>query len=108
MANIIFFLYKKKAKSIHASIYGIVSALPSLISYQESNTFYGLSPNGLGRGGTDLTDYEGHNFWDTEIWMQPVVLLIEPMWSQQLLHYRYEKLSVAKDYAKETGYKGAR
>lgn len=46
--------------------------------------------------------------WDTEIWMQPVVLLMNPGWSEQLLAYRYLHLSAAKEYAQSTGNQGSR
>lgn len=70
--------------------------------------FYGLSPTGLGRGGRNLDDYEGHNFWDTEMFMMPPVALIKPEWAKQLLHYRFMMLNAAKDYAKAGGYRGSR
>lgn len=70
--------------------------------------FYGLSPTGLGRGGSDLSDYEGHNFWDTEIFMLPPVALLNPTWARELLHYRFTMLNAAKDYANAGGYSGAR
>lgn len=50
----------------------------------------------------------GHNFWDTEIWMLPAVLLMDAHWPRQLLHYRYAKLEAAIEYARETNFKGAR
>jgi protein-glucosylgalactosylhydroxylysine glucosidase len=78
------------------------------VTNQKNNVFYGLSPTGLGRGGTNLNDYEGHTFWDSEIWMQPVIGLINPQWLEVLLHYRFLKLEVAKEHAKSTGYAGAR
>lgn len=96
------------SKAIHGSIYFLISSLPSLRTNQHLNNFYGLSPTGLGRGGTNLLDYEGHSFWDTEIWMLPVISIIEPSWSRDLLHYRYLMLNAARDYANSTGYQGAR
>lgn len=48
------------ARIIHSSIYAIVSALPSRnTSLPAEGLFYGLSPTGLGRGGSRLDDYEG-------------------------------------------------
>lgn len=48
------------SKVIHASIYAIFSALPSKRTSQVTDElFYGLSPTGLGRGGSELSDYEG-------------------------------------------------
>ena len=93
--------------AIHSSLYYLVSSLPSANTNLPKNTFYGLSPTGLGRGG-QLIDYEGHNFWDTEIWMFPVVNLIDSDWAKSLLDYRFNKLKAAKDYANQTGFRGTR
>jgi len=52
--------------------------------------------------------YEGHYFWDTEIYMFPVFLLTQPEIAKQLLLYRYQILPFAKERAKEMGHaKGA-
>ncbi|MFB6467176.1 glycoside hydrolase family 65 protein [Cytobacillus sp. Hz8] len=52
--------------------------------------------------------YEGHYFWDTEIFMVPVFLLTKPELAKQLLLYRYSILDTAKLRAKEMGHqKGA-
>jgi len=52
--------------------------------------------------------YEGHYFWDTEIYMFPVFLLTQPDIAKQLLLYRYHILPFAKERAKEMGHnKGA-
>lgn len=73
----------------------------------QTHPFYGLSPTGLGLGDTQ-DDYEGHNFWDTEIFMFPVVALINHNWGRSLLHYRYIMLNSARAIAKSSGYEGAR
>jgi len=52
--------------------------------------------------------YEGHYFWDTEIYMIPVFLMSQPDIARQLLIYRYSILEQARDRAKEMGHrKGA-
>lgn len=94
--------------AIHSSLYYLTSSLPSQNTNLPLEMFYGLSPTGLGRGGSNLNDYEGHNFWDTETWMLPAITLIEPKWTEKLLHYRFSKLAAARDYAIATGFKGAR
>lgn len=82
--------------------------MPSFKTNHPTVDYYGLSPTGLGRGGVDLLDYEGHSFWDTEIWMFPVVMQMDPRWARQLLNYRYRMLDAARDHANKTGYLGAR
>lgn len=52
--------------------------------------------------------YEGHYFWDTEIYMFPVFLMTSPELAKQLLLYRYSKLEQARERAREMGHaKGA-
>lgn len=52
--------------------------------------------------------YEGHYFWDTEIYMFPVFLLTNPSIAKNLLLHRYSLLDDAKVRAKEIGHnKGA-
>lgn len=95
-------------KSIYGSLYAIASSLPSLKSFSNNGAFYGLSPSGLGLGGPLLEGYHGHSFWDTETWMHPAILLLQPKWSQQLLNYRFLGRIAAYDNAENTGYNGLR
>ncbi|WP_054954894.1 glycoside hydrolase family 65 protein [Paenibacillus dakarensis] len=48
--------------------------------------------------------YEGHYFWDTEIYMFPVFLMTQPDIARQLLLYRYSKLDQARARAREMGH----
>ncbi|XP_017153393.1 protein-glucosylgalactosylhydroxylysine glucosidase [Drosophila miranda] len=92
---------------INAGIFYLASSLPSLSTNQVNEPFYGLSPTGLGRGNLEA-DYQGHNFWDTEIWMLPVVTHFGFEYGKQVLDYRSRKLEAAKYNARSKGYKGAR
>jgi protein-glucosylgalactosylhydroxylysine glucosidase len=49
---------------VHSSYYYLMSSIPSIEHYGKLNQFYGLSPGSLSRG-ANLTDYQGHSFWDT-------------------------------------------
>lgn len=49
--------------------------------------------------------YEGHYFWDTEIYVLPLFQLTQPEIAKQLLLYRYHILPQAKLRAKELGHK---
>ncbi|MFG6117924.1 glycoside hydrolase family 65 protein [Thalassobacillus sp. B23F22_16] len=52
--------------------------------------------------------YEGHYFWDTEIYMFPVFLMTNPQIAKNLLLHRYSILDKARQRAKEMGHqKGA-
>lgn len=95
------------SNAIDASIYAIATALPSLNTSRPRRIFYGLSPDGLGLN-RQLEAYNGHSFWDTEIWMHPVILLLQPKWSQELLNYRHFLKEAAHDNAVNTSYKGYR
>lgn len=92
---------------IHSSLFYLISSLPSEDSNQPNGMFYGLSPSGLPKGSYD-NEYNGHSFWDTEIWMHPPILLLNPNWSKQLLNYRYFVRQAAEDYAKQSNYTGYR
>ncbi|XP_045763177.1 protein-glucosylgalactosylhydroxylysine glucosidase [Maniola jurtina] len=95
------------AKIINGIWYYFLSSLPSEQSHFPLDRFYGLSPTGLGRGG-NFDDYEGHNFWDTEMWMFPPILLLYPQYARQLLQYRLDTAYVAAELARLTGNKGYR
>ncbi|MBJ6361624.1 glycoside hydrolase family 65 protein [Paenibacillus sp. GCM10012307] len=49
--------------------------------------------------------YEGHYFWDTEIYMFPVFLMSQPEIARQLLVYRYSILDQARERAREMGHR---
>jgi alpha,alpha-trehalose phosphorylase len=49
--------------------------------------------------------YEGHYFWDTEIYMQPFFTLTAPDVSKNLINYRYTILDYARENAKLLGHK---
>lgn len=101
--------HNELSKVVHASLFAIAASLPSLNASQARHPFYSLSPQGLGKGGPYIREgYRGHSFWDTEIWMQPSILLLEPNWSRELLYYRYLMRKAAADNAHNTGYKGLR
>lgn len=51
--------------------------------------------------------YEGHVFWDTEIFMLPFYLHVEPARARNLLLYRHYTLPGARRRAHGLGYRGA-
>lgn len=95
------------SNSIDASLFALASALPSLNTSTTRSRFYGLSPSGLGLDRAS-ENYQGHSFWDTEVWMHPPILLLQPKWSEELLNYRHFLRDAAHDNAIKTGYKGTR
>ncbi|KAG5684457.1 hypothetical protein PVAND_013691 [Polypedilum vanderplanki] len=93
---------------IRSSLFYLISNLPSSSTNQKNGIFYGLSPSGIGKGGILYAEYQGHSFWDTEMWMYPPILMFNPKWSEELLYYRYHVRNAAADNALYTGYKGYR
>ncbi|MBT8218390.1 MAG: glycoside hydrolase family 65 protein [Bacteroidia bacterium] len=77
-------------------------ALYHLYSFARAGTAYSLSPMGLSGLG-----YNGHIFWDTELWMYPPLAILQPDIAKSLLEYRYERLDAAKMNAFSHGYDGA-
>lgn len=51
--------------------------------------------------------YNGHVFWDAELWMYPPLLYLHPELAKNLIDYRIDRLSGAKNKAQTYGYKGA-
>lgn len=49
--------------------------------------------------------YEGHYFWDTEIYILPYFLMVAPHISRKLLEYRYSILDAARQRAREMSHK---
>ncbi len=73
-----------------------------LYSFAREGTALSLSPVGLSGLG-----YNGHVFWDTELWMYPPLLAMHPEIAKSLLDYRFERLEEARKNAFNHGYKGA-
>ena len=82
-------------QAVHAAMY-------HLYSFVRSGTSYSLSPMGLSGLG-----YNGHVFWDAELWMYPAILVLHPEMAKSIIEYRFERLPEAKHNAFAHGYKGA-
>ncbi|PCK07132.1 MAG: glycosyl hydrolase family 65, partial [Alteromonadaceae bacterium] len=78
------------------------SAIYHLYSFARKGTAYSLSPMGLSGLG-----YNGHVFWDTELWMYPPLLVLQPEIAKSLLEYRFQRLDEAKKNAFSHGFDGA-
>ena len=51
--------------------------------------------------------YEGHYFWDTEIYLLPFLMYTSPQTAKNLLRLRYSMLDQARARAKQLGHPGA-
>lgn len=80
----------------------IHSMLYHLYAFTREGSAYSLSPMGLSGLG-----YNGHVFWDTDLWMFPALLVLHPEIAKSLVEYRFDRLEAAKRNAFAHGYKGA-
>ncbi len=82
-----------------ATRYNMYQLLQSVGKDEHSN----IAAKGLSGEG-----YEGHYFWDTEMYMQPFFTLTNPALSKNLVAYRYSILEAARENARILGHtKGA-
>ena len=51
--------------------------------------------------------YEGHYFWDTEIYLLPFLIYTSPRIAKNLLTFRYKMLPQARARARQLGHRGA-
>jgi alpha,alpha-trehalose phosphorylase len=51
--------------------------------------------------------YEGHYFWDTEIYVVPFLSHTTPGWARRVLAFRCAMLDAARERAREVGHEGA-
>jgi trehalose/maltose hydrolase-like predicted phosphorylase len=63
------------------------SMLYHLYSFSREGT--ALSPSPMGLSGLG---YNGHVFWDTDLWMFPAVLVLHPEIAKSMVEYRYQRL----------------
>jgi trehalose/maltose hydrolase-like predicted phosphorylase len=73
--------------AVNASLYSILSSV-------RDDWPYGLAPGGL------TNYYNGHSFWDTETWMYPPLMFLQPKISRSLIQYRFDRLEGARMKAK--------
>ncbi len=82
-------------QDVHSMLYHLYSFVRA-----ESN----LSPSPMGLSGLG---YNGHVFWDTELWMYPALLTLHPEMAKSMMQYRFNRLEAARRNAFNHGYKGA-
>jgi alpha,alpha-trehalose phosphorylase len=51
--------------------------------------------------------YEGHYFWDTEIYVMPFLSYTQPRIARNLLRFRHSMLARARERARDLGHRGA-
>jgi len=77
-------------------------ALYHLYAFSREDSNLSIAPMGL-----SSQNYNGHIFWDTELWMYPPLLVLHQGIARSLVNYRSDRLEIAKKKAINFGYKGA-
>ncbi len=77
-------------------------ALFNLYSSCREGSGLSISPMGLSSQG-----YNGHIFWDSELWMFPPMLMLNKGIAESMIDYRIDRLAAARKKAMAYGYKGA-
>ncbi|AWX45602.1 Alpha,alpha-trehalose phosphorylase [Flagellimonas maritima] len=77
-------------------------ALYHLYAFSRGDSDLSIAPMGL-----SSQNYNGHIFWDTELWMFPPLLMLNQDIARSLMNYRSDRLDKAKEKAINFGYKGA-
>lgn len=78
-------------------------ALYHLYSFQRKGSRLSVPPMGL----STVKGYNGHVFWDAELWMYPPVLLLNQDLAKAHIDYRSDRLAKAVQRAEMFGYRGA-
>ena len=78
-------------------------ALYHLYAFARGDSNLSIAPMGLSL----QTPYNGHIFWDTELWMFPPLLLLNQDIARSLVNYRSDRLQPAIERAINYGYDGA-
>jgi len=77
-------------------------ALFHLYSFSRDDSNLSIAPMGL-----SSLNYNGHIFWDSELWMFPPLLVFNQEIANSLLNYRFDRLQKAKQKARNFGFEGA-
>jgi alpha,alpha-trehalose phosphorylase len=91
----------------------IIDGDPTIQQYIRWNLFQlcqaSARTEGAGIGARGLTgeNYEGHYFWDTEIYVLPFLIYTAPRIARNLLKFRHSMLDKARQRAREVGNRGA-
>ena len=77
-------------------------ALYHLYAFGREDADLSIAPMGLSAQG-----YNGHVFWDAELWMFPPLALLNQGIAKSMVNYRYDRLAVSQRKAVNFGYQGA-
>ncbi|TKG92921.1 glycoside hydrolase family 65 protein [Puteibacter caeruleilacunae] len=77
-------------------------ALYHLYSFGRAGSDLSIAPMGL-----SSQNYNGHIFWDAELWIYPPLLMLNQDIAESLVNYRFQRLEPAQKKADNFGFKGA-
>lgn len=77
-------------------------ALFQIYSSTRKKSRLSIAPMGL----STTTGYNGHIFWDAEMWIYPPLLVLHPDLAKNMLDYRIDLVQQAAKRANDYGYKG--
>jgi len=66
-----------------------------------------IGGRGIAAKAVTASGYDGHYFWDTEIYMVPMLSYTNPDAARELLHFRHRTLPAARERAIEMSQRGA-
>jgi alpha,alpha-trehalose phosphorylase len=66
-----------------------------------------IGGRGIAAKAVTAAGYDGHYFWDTEVYMVPLLAYTNPDAARDLLHFRYRTLPTARQRAIEMSQRGA-
>ena len=66
-----------------------------------------IGGRGIAAKAVTASGYDGHYFWDTEVYMVPLLAYTNPDAARDLLHFRYRTLPTARQRAIEMSQRGA-
>ncbi|MFZ4585229.1 MAG: glycoside hydrolase family 65 protein [Acidimicrobiia bacterium] len=78
-----------------------------LMVFQLSQLGAQLAGGGIAAKGLSGTGYDGHYFWDTELFVAPFLMHTNPEAARQLIQFRYDLLPSARQRAREMDESGA-
>ncbi len=87
------------APQVQQDIRNMMYHLYSFVRAGSSNSPSPMGLSGLG--------YNGHVFWDAELWMYPTLLMLHPELAKGMVDYRFNRIQQAQENAFAHGYSGA-
>ncbi len=91
----------------------VIDGDPEAQQVTHANLFYLLSSTFPGSAfsippmGLSSPVYQGHIFWDADVWMLPALIVQHPEYARPIVAYRYKMLAQARRNARAHGYAGA-